>query len=377
MIGQRSRIGLGWTAALLGLSACVSDALPREMEDAADDGSSDERMDARDASASDAAPVDATDALAPQDGGIPEAPDVYGDEVVDVTADVAVNDASDDRDSDANDGPSVADTGDAGIDAPTPDVDDGARIDVSDASTPPSDAVDADAVDDRASIDVSDASAPPSDTSDAGGTADAVDDRDGAIDASDAATDAKTDANDAADGGAVVFYTENFDAALGSFSSAVNVCGTAANWANVSGYAHASEPSTTGVTRISSPPILVPAGATNVTLRMSHKFDLEDGWDSAQLLIAVNSGTGTLVTTFTSGGYTSGGATNPTTCSAPLQSQYPGWSGLQTTEEISMTNLASVVGNNTVTITFQILTDQAMGGNGWDINWVTLSATVP
>jgi hypothetical protein len=50
---------------------------------------------------------------------------------------------------------------------------------------------------------------------------------------------------------------------------------------------------------------------------------------------------------------------------------------MQTTEVTSVTNLASVAGNNTVTITFQILTDQAMGGTGWDINWVTLSATVP
>lgn len=367
---------------MLGLSACVSDALPRETDDLADGASSDVRPDARDANASETARVDAADALPPQEGSIPEAgSDVSSDGAVDPTADVGVIDAGDDRSfdatgSDAIDDAPGADASDARVDAPILDVDAGDAGTVSDAFPPPNDADDAaDAVDSGTPIDVSDASTPPpDDANDAGIAADAVDTRDGA---SDAALDATVDAQDAADGGVVVFYTENFDTGLGGFSSAVNVCGTAATWSNVSGYAHASEPAATGVTRISSPAILVPAGATNVTLRMSHKFALEDGWDSAQLLIAVNGGTATLVTTFSSGGYTTGGATNPSTCAAPVQSVYPGWSGMQTTEEISVTNLATVVGNDTVTITFRILTDQLMGGTGWDINWVTLSATVP
>jgi hypothetical protein len=325
--------------------------------------------------------VDAADALPPQEGSIPEAgSDMSSDGAVDPTADVAVIDAGDDRSfdatgSDASDDAPRADASDARVDAPILDVGAGDAGTVSDAFPPPNDADDAvDAVDSGTPIDVIDASTPPDDANDAGIAADAVDTGDGA---SDAALDATADAKDAADGGVVVFYTENFDTGLGGFSSAVNVCGTAATWSNVSGYAHATEPASTGVTRISSPAILVPAGATNVTLQMSHKFALENGWDSAQLLIAVNSGTATLVTTFSSGGYTTGGATNSTTCMAPVQFQYPGWSGMQTTEVISVTNLASVAGNNTVTITFQILTDQAMGGTGWDINWVTLSATVP
>jgi hypothetical protein len=371
MIGKGSSgIGAVSIAATMALSACVSDSLPRDEDDLTDATIGDTKPDAREASSGDAPRSDTVDAAAPQEGSTLDASaDLSSEPAIDVSTDMGGMDAGDERGSDTSDVVSVADANDARP------ADVGVQIDASDAGVP-TDARDANPIVDVVDtgtppIDVVDVAPPPSDASDANSPPDASD---GSDTGGDAIVDVTSDPQDA---GPVVFYTENFDTGLGGFSGPMTVCGTTSTWSNVSGYAHATEPSTTGVTRISSPAISVPAGATNVTLRMSHKFVLEDGWDAGQLLIGINGATATLVSTFVSGGYTTGCATNSTTCAQSAQSTFPGWSGAQT-EEISVADLPTAVGANTVTIVLQILTDQATGGMaGWDINWVTLSATMP
>jgi hypothetical protein len=371
------RLRAGLVTALLGLSACVSDADPRDEDDdrrdgSADarDGAADTRFDSADISKEPDAAADSADA-GPIDGGRDTAPadatmdtadaradvtDVAPDIVADVGSDVAIDRGAD-----------VTDTG------TTPDTFDGATPDTRDAA-PPSDVNDAvidvtrDDAADSGSIDVTDA-ASDSAIDDA---ADASADIGGSV-------DARTDATDA---GGSVFWEEHFDSGLGAFSSPVAVCGvTIPDWTNASGYAHASEPANYGVSRISSPTVTVPANTSNVTLRMSHRFNIEEGWDCAQLLVSKNGGTAIQVTTFIAGSYTNGGAINAATCQlADMEGQYPGWSGNQA-EMISAVNLSaapfSVAPGDTIAVTFRMATDALTGGSGWDINWVTLSASSP
>jgi hypothetical protein len=374
------RLRAGLVAALLGLSACVSDADPRDEEDDrrdgsadardAKDGAADARFDAADISAEPDAVADSADA-APTDGGRDtalsdspmdtadartDASDVASDIVADVGSDVAIDQGAD-----------ITDTG------TTPDTFDGAPPDTRDAASP-SDVNDADidvtldGAADGGSIDVTDV------TSDS-----AIDDAADASADSGGSVDARTDAIDA---GGFVFWEEHFDSGLGSFSSPVAVCGvTIPDWSNASGYAHASEPANYGVSRITSPTVTVPANASNVTLRMSHRFDIEEGWDCAQLLVSKNGGAAIQVTTFIAGSYTNGGGINAATCQlADREGQYPGWSGDQA-EMISAVNLSaapfSVAPGDTIGITFRMATDALTGGSGWDINWVTLSASSP
>jgi hypothetical protein len=72
---------------------------------------------------------------------------------------------------------------------------------------------------------------------------------------------------------------------------------------------------------------------------------------------------------------------NPATCQqSDTAGQYPGWSGYQA-EMVSVVNLSAapynVVPGDTVSIVFRMVTDSSMGGAGWDINWVTLTASSP
>lgn len=387
-LGSWSKVPL--LLAFVGLSACVSDALPRDDED---DDRRDAAADARDAGPGDAR-IDAVDGRTDTGPAVDVASDTNETGGTDATADVVPTDAS----ADASDARlDVVDGGSHSvfIDSPTDTGADTGR-DVVDAASPPSDAVDtatppdvneggpaADAND--ASIDVS------ADGASNDGAADSATDT-GSNDASDGGSadvapdsaDARSDATDGSDGsdgnGATVFFEETFDSALGSFTTPVAVCGVAIPaWSNASGYAHASEPSSYGVSRIASPVVTVPANLSNVTLRMSHKFDTEQGWDYAQLLIAKNGGAATLVTTFVSGGYIFGGGINGDTCQvANSAGQYQGWSGLRA-EMLSVVNLSaapfSVVSGDTVQITLRMGSDSTTGGSGWDVNWVTLSGS--
>jgi hypothetical protein len=359
------RIGL--LAAVLALPACVSDADPREGNHELPDARAD--SDVRDEGARDSARTDAQDASVTQDaddggGGEDTIDESATDAGVDnfrIDAAESGGDTADARGPDANDASASPDVGDAVADLGPSDAN--AGVDITDAVT-------VDANDAGAPIDVSDAGT-PGDVSDAAGGGDA-----NPVDSSDAS-------DGAADGGVVVFYQELFDNVLGTFSSQTNVCGTTPQWTNNAGYAHASDPAATGVSRISSPAVTVPANTSNVVLQMSHKFGIEQGWDAASLLISVNGGTATQVATFTTGGYANGGQTNPASCAlAGIQGSYQGWSGNQA-EFISAVDLSAapfnVAPGNTVTITFRMATDLSnlTTVTGWDINWVTLSANSP
>jgi hypothetical protein len=356
-------------AGALTVSACVSDALPRDPPPEAG-------VDASDASTVDAARDDGRDGALGRDvGGFADGSDAGNDRAVDAVADVGpmdVDDATDTRvPSDASDVSTDADASarDATADLGAGDADGGA--DAVDANT-------GDSADARAA-DVTD-SGTVTDVRDASGIRDS---RDGA-DAIDADADASGgDAGDAArDGGINVFFEENFDTFLGTFSSPLTVCGSnVPQWSNNAGYAHASEPAGTGISRVSSPIITVPANTSNIRLRMSHRYDIETGWDNAQLLVSINGAALTQVTAFIVGGYTNGGHTNPSNCALTgTQGQFPGWSGDQP-EAISEVDLSAAPFNvgpdDTVRISFQMLTDNSQSGAGWDINWVTLSGTSP
>ena len=375
--GLLRRFRLVLLTALLGLSACVSDALPRDDDDDAaprrDAGADARDGDAADTQRADAPRTDAQDTTvtADSDSAAADTADASAERpVVDASADLSVSDiadASDVRDPDVMDAAPDPTTGDAD-----------AGVDAQDATT----------------IDVSD-SGPSVDASDSGGSVDA-DDAGGASDASDAstgsdtndaatpldATDARDSAADTADGGVVVFYREDFNSDIGMFTRDGTVCGlNPPVWSNVSGFAHASEPIGTGASRIISPTITVPANVSNVRLRMSHRYDTEIEFDAAQLFVSVNGLAVTLVTTFTTGGYDNGGVTNPNSCTlGTAAGQFLGWSGNQG-ELISEVNLAAAPFNvgagETVSILFRMTVDPLMSGAGWDINWVTLSGTSP
>jgi len=382
--GLLRRLRLVLLTALFGLSACVSDALPRDDDD--DDGAAPRRdasADARDGDAGDARRADAsrTDA---QDTTVTADSDSAADTadagaerpVVDASADLSVSDVADAADGGGPDVTTDPGVTDAVPDQTTGDADAGA--DAEDATT----------------TDVND-SGPSVDASDSGGSVDA-DDAGGANDASDAsngsdtndagtpldAADARDGASDTADGGVVVLFQENFDSDIGVFTRDATVCGLAPPvWSNASGFAHASEPIGTGASRIISPTITVPTNVSNVRLRMSHRFNTELGYDAAQLFVSVNGLAVMHVTTFTTGGHVNGGITNPNSCTlGTTAGQFPGWSGNQP-EFISEVNLAAapfnVGADDTVSIVFRMTVDPLMSGAGWDINWVTLSGTSP
>jgi hypothetical protein len=359
----------GLLGALLGLSACVSDALPRP--DDRDFPGRDAKADARDAG--DATRADAHDGTVSDDVEVPS--DGRDEGPADASADLSVSDTTGAVDVRGPDAVDVANDLDASADVfqdvTTGDAD--ARADSSDATT-------VDAHDSGTSVDVTDG----------GGPNDAIDsgDASGGIDAIDAGMPADAaDARDAAaenvgDGGVVVFFEEPFNSALGTFVVESLVCG--ANppaWSNVAGYAHATEPIDFGMSRIASPHVDVPANVSNIRLRMSHRPNTEPGFDAATLLVSVNRATATQVTSFVTGQYTNGGSANPNTCAAGLfAGQYVGWSG-NAVEFISEVNLSAAPFNvgagDTVSIVFRMTIDELTGGAGWDINWVTLSGTSP
>jgi hypothetical protein len=358
-------------AMALVLSACVSDADPRDENPGPSDARS--GSDVRDADQRDSARTDAVDGSVREDGGDPRDGDAGDDRTVDAADELTARDAGDAadvRDPDVTDVTTDPGVTDAAIDAGGSDAggsDADARIDATDAGSA------IDVVDSGSPIDVSDAGA-GSDARDAG--------NDGDASAPDTLGDSGGSSDAPADAGIVVFYQENFDSGFGTFSQPVNVCGnTQPQWSNIGGYLHAADPATTGVTRIASPAVTVPANTSNITLRMSHRFDTEEAFDAGQLLISVNGATAVLVTTFTSGGYTSGGQTNPANCNLTnMPGQFPGWSGTQA-EWVSEVNLSAAPFNvgpgNTLTITFRMTTDSIIDGVGWDINWVTLSGSSP
>ena len=215
-----------------------------------------------------------------------------------------------------------------------------------------------------------------------GGTTDGAAGQSGGIDAGTDARDiwvADSDLVDASDGGTVVFFTENFDSALGAFT-VQNDCGTSAPvWSNNAGYAHATDPAILGVSSISSPSVTVPANVSQIRLRLSHKVGTEAGYHGGQLLVSVNSGTPAMVTNFTAGPYVNGSSVNPDTCTErPEPSWVSAWSG-NLPEFESEANLSgapfNVAAGDTVSIRFRMLTDSFNPGNGWDINWVRLTGT--
>jgi hypothetical protein len=362
--------------ALLGLAACVSDALPRDDDNDGGtprrDASSDMRdRDSGDAARADGLRIDAQDVAVTADGDSAANPADAGAErpVVDASVDASIGDAADAAD---GRGPDAIDvTTDPGVtDAPS-DVTSG----------------DTDAAFDAATIDIID-SGSSVDTSDSGGAND-VGDPDGStgVDASDAgstadATDARDGMADSTDGGVVVFFREDFVSDIGVFTRDPTVCGTNAPvWSNASGYAHASEPTIGGASRIMSPVVTVPANLSNIRLRMSHRYNTEPGFDAGQLFVSINGLSMMHVTTYVTGGYTGGGNTDPNSCTVSMTGgQFPGWSGNQS-EFVSEVNLSAapfdVAPNDTVRVVFRMTSDLAITGAGWDINWVTLSGTSP
>jgi hypothetical protein len=188
---------------------------------------------------------------------------------------------------------------------------------------------------------------------------------------------------DAADGGGlIVLFEENFDSALGTFT-VENGCGpTPPVWSNDAGYAHAADLATLGVSSIYGPSITVPAGVSDVRLRMSHKLNTDPGYDGGQLELSVNGAAPRLVTTFIVGPYTTEGVhPHPLTCAeAMYPGAWPGWSGNHAEFESAMNLSASpfnVVAGDTVSIRFRMLVDSRDAGIGWDINWVRLTGTPP
>jgi hypothetical protein len=187
---------------------------------------------------------------------------------------------------------------------------------------------------------------------------------------------------DAADGGVVVLFEENFDSALGTFTLE-NGCGpTPPAWSNEAGYAHAANLATLGVSSIYSPSITVPAGVSDVRLRMSHKVNTDPGYDGGQLELSVNGAAPRLVTSFIVGPYTMDGVhPHPITCAeVTYPDAWPGWSGNHAEFESAMILSAppfNVVAGDTVSIRFRMLVDSQDAGIGWDINWVRLTGTPP
>jgi hypothetical protein len=177
-----------------------------------------------------------------------------------------------------------------------------------------------------------------------------------------------------------VFYEEPFDTGTGAFS-ATNVCGSFPVWTNSGGFAHASEPGSPGVSFITSPVVTIPAKTSNVRLRLSHKTNTEDGYDGGQVLVAMDGGTMTLVTTFTVGPYTNGVHADQATCavSGTTKNKYPGWSGnhAQFESEVDLSAAPfNAVAGSTIAITFRMSSDDSQNGNGWDIDWVRLTGDV-
>jgi hypothetical protein len=102
------------------------------------------------------------------------------------------------------------------------------------------------------------------------------------------------------------------------------------------------------------------------------------GYHGAQLLVSVNSRTPEVVKNFTVGPYVNGSCVNPDTCTARPEPTWidDAWSGNLPEFESEATLSGApfnVVGGDTVSIRFRMLTDNYEAGNGWDINWVKLA----
>jgi hypothetical protein len=161
-----------------------------------------------------------------------------------------------------------------------------------------------------------------------------------------------------------------------------NRCGTSPPvWSNVAGYAHADELSASGISSIYSPSISIPANVSEIRLRLRHKLNTDYGFNGGQLLLTINGGALTQVRTFVQGAYSvEGVATDPDTCAKhPTPNWFPGWSGnlaaFESEVDLSVMPF-NVVPGDTVSIRFRMLADKATAINGWDIDWVRLTATL-
>ena len=196
-----------------------------------------------------------------------------------------------------------------------------------------------------------------------------------------AGTDVADAGSDAPVGGTIVIYEELFDnATLGTFAVASGCGMSPPVWSNFAGYAHADELSAMGVSSIYSPSIVIPANVSQIKLRFRHKLHTDFGYNGGQLLLTVNGGALTLVSTFTQGGYSAEGVgTHPDTCFKDgTPNWHPGWSGNLTEfeSEINVSDMPfNVVPGDTVSIRLRMLADNTKAFNGWDIDWVRLTAT--
>lgn len=181
------------------------------------------------------------------------------------------------------------------------------------------------------------------------------------------------------DAGPTVLLDEPFDVASGAFAVTTVCGGNPPVWSNSGGRAHASEPGGTGISRLTSPRLIVPSGASHVLLELSHAYVTEDGYDGAQLYVAVDDGAPALVTVFDAGGYTGGVHTNPADCSVTgsATNQFPGWSGSQalTTAQVDLaTGGLGVAAGHAFVVILQMSSDNSQSGSGWDVDRVRVTS---
>lgn len=91
------------------------------------------------------------------------------------------------------------------------------------------------------------------------------------------------------------FVQEDFSAGTGAWS-VFNNCGTFPTWTNVGGYVRASDPNSTGNSRLDSPAYAVPAGYSNIRLRLRHLLSTENSYDGGFVFVRINGGAWQAVT---------------------------------------------------------------------------------
>lgn len=200
-----------------------------------------------------------------------------------------------------------------------------------------------------------------------------------------------------ASAGLAIFY-EGFESGLGGFTTSFETAsagwfsrqwqqvaspggrpGHAAFGINYQGGACTSGTSQTGIIRIESPVITIPAGTPgNLNMAFDHYIAIEDTWDGGNIKFRINGGAWTLLpaTAFTANGYnnllnaSAAGNTNPMQGQPAFTGTDPGSvTGSWGQSQIDLSSPAiGLVAGNTIQFRFELGTDICGGIEGWYVD---------
>lgn len=175
-------------------------------------------------------------------------------------------------------------------------------------------------------------------------------------------------------------YSENFDGTVSGWNSSTWALTNAASYSSPKSYFIAA-PATKTTNALTSAPINIPSGASNLQLRFWHSYNLESTKDGGRLLVSTNNGTNWFDTDATNSGVAfAAGGYNTTISSAGSQNNRSAFAGKQAwsgnsggfVESVLNLNETAKFAGKTVRFQWVLATDSRNSSPGWYVDSVAL-----